>query len=197
MQKKLSISDLFSLEDYALSRKDFRDKVLKHKKQRQIILGAHVLLQFEDRLTMQYQIQEMLRIEKIFEPNGIQSELDAYNPLIPDGQNWKATMLIEYEDSNERQEALRQLIDIESLVWIEVDGLKRNFAIADEDMDRSNSEKTAAVHFLRFEISDSELVSLEAGGSLRLGIDHPEYKINGIEADQSLRTSLLLDLDKP
>jgi hypothetical protein len=195
MADKLGHADLMSLEQYARERPEFRARVLQHKQQRQIALGENVTLHFEDQLTMQYQVQEMLRIEKIFEPEGIREELDSYNPLIPDGQNWKATMLIEYENADERQVALRQLKGIEDRVWVEVDGTQRAYAIADEDMDRSNDEKTAAVHFLRFELDNDAQAALRSGRALSMGIDHVEYQIAGVAIEGSIREALLADLD--
>ena len=195
MPGRLSSQDLYSLEEYAQIRPDFRARVLKHKQHRQVALGDHVTLQFEDSLTMQYQIQEMLRIEKIFELAGIQDELDAYNPLIPDGSNWKATMLIEYEDPTERQVALERLVGVEDEVWVQVAGGARIKAIADEDMDRSTEGKTAAVHFLRFELDAASVQGLARGAALHLGISHPAYAVDGIETSEAVRESLLADLD--
>ncbi len=195
MVTHLSHSDLYSLEDYARMRDEFRARVLEHKQHRQIALGDHVTLHFEDSLTMQYQIQEMLRIEKIFEPQGIQDELDSYNPLIPDGSNWKATMLIEYEDAAERQIALQRLVGIEARVWVQVEGGERIFAIADEDMDRATEDKTAAVHFLRFELGAADVSRLRGGAALLLGIDHAEYSIDAGPVVETVRESLLADLD--
>ena len=195
MAGKLAHADLFSPEEYARERSEFRARVLKHKQQRRVALGDHVTLQFEDRLTMQYQVQEMLRIEKIFEPDGIQGELDVYNPLIPDGQNWKATMLIEYEDAGEREVALQRLIGIEDQIWVQAEGADQVFAIADEDMDRSNADKTAAVHFLRFELDTASVASLSAGQLLSMGIDHAEYQIDGVNVSDSVRAALLADLN--
>lgn len=169
----LTRSDLLSLERYATERAAFRTRVIAHKKSRAIPLGAHVSLLFEDRLTVQYQIQEMLRIERIFEAAGIQDELDAYNPLIPDGSNLKATMLFEFPDPAERAERLAQLGGIEHRVYAEVEGQPRQFALADEDLDRSSADKTSAVHFLRFEFSPAEIAALRAGAGLSFGIEDP------------------------
>lgn len=195
MSAKLDRNSLYSLEEYARIRPDFRARVLEHKKHRRLALGDHVTLHFEDRLTMQYQIQEMLRIEKIFEAEGIQDELDAYNPLIPDGSNWKATMLIEYSDVAERKMALAGMAGIEHKVWVQVDGLDRVHAIADEDMERSTEEKTSAVHFLRFELEPAMVEALKSGESLSVGIGHPNYNLDGITVPELVRESLIADLD--
>jgi hypothetical protein len=195
MAAKLDRTDLFSLEDYARERAEFRTRVIQHKQNRHVALGSHVTLLFEDALTIQYQIQEMLRIEKIFEAEGIQDELDAYNPLIPDGSNFKATMLIEYEDPAERAVALRQLLGIEDRVWVRVDGHDPVFAIADEDMDRSTDDKTAAVHFLRFELSARAAADLKAGKALSMGIDLQAYPVDPVIVDAAVRASLAGDLD--
>ena len=195
MAAKLDHTDLFSLEDYAQKRDDFRARVIKHKQTRHVALGEHVTLQFEDALTIQYQIQEMLRIEKIFEADGIQEELDAYNPLIPDGSNFKATMLIEYADSAERAVALRELVGIEDRVWVRVEGHDPVFAIADEDMDRRTEDKTAAVHFLRFELSPAAAADLKTGKALSMGIDLPAYPADPVILDAAVRASLAADLD--
>jgi hypothetical protein len=164
-----------SLEAYARERASFRAKVLEHKRNRIVHLGAHVTLQFEDELTIRYQIQEMLRIERIFEDNGIQGELDAYNPLVPDGSNWKATMLIEYPDADERRRMLAQLKGIEGRVWVQLGGGERVYAIADEDLERENEEKTSSVHFLRFELPAEARGALARGAPLSMGVDHPDY----------------------
>jgi hypothetical protein len=167
---------LLSLEAYAKARAEFRERVLAHKKARTVHLGEHVTLLFEDELTVRYQIQEMLRIEKVFEEAGIQDELDAYNPLVPDGTNLKATMLIEYEDADERIAALARLTGIERRVWIEVAGQPRVHAIADEDLPRETETKTAAVHFLRFELDPQMVSALRRGAGLAIGVDHPQYE---------------------
>ena len=184
---------LMSLEQYAKARKDFRTRVLAHKKHRTMQLGGHVTLVFEDELTMRYQIQEMLRVERIFEDEGIRGELDSYNPLVPDGSNWKATMLIEYPDMEERRVALAQLIGIEDRAWVAVEGHPRVYAIADEDLDRENDDKTSAVHFLRFELSAPMRQALQQGLGLSMGIDHPNYAAT-IEAAPRTVASLLQDL---
>jgi hypothetical protein len=167
---------LMSLEAYARERASFRVKVLEHKRNRTVHLGEHVTLQFEDELTIRYQIQEMLRIERIFEDDGIQGELDAYNPLVPDGSNWKATMLIEYPDVDERRRMLGLLKGVERRVWVEVEGCERVNAIADEDLERENDEKTSAVHFLRFELSGAMRERLRRGAGVTAGVDHPDYR---------------------
>ena len=167
---------LLSLEAYAKARAEFRERVLAHKRARTVHLGEHVTLLFEDELTVRYQIQEMLRIERVFEEAGIQDELDAYNPLVPDGTNLKATMLIEYEDPDERIGALAQLVGIERRVWIEVAGQLRVHAIADEDLPRETETKTAAVHFLRFELAPEMVSALRRGAGLAIGVDHPRYE---------------------
>lgn len=191
----LTPKSLFSLEEYARVRTNFRLRVLEHKKHRRIALGDHVTLLFEDSLTMQYQIQEMLRIERIFDPEGIQAELDTYNPLVPDGSNWKATMLIEYTDAVERQEALARLVGIEEHVWIQANGHERVQAIADEDMQRSTQDKTAAVHFLRFELGTDMVHALQAGEALSMGISHANYRVGGVRLPDLVLESLLADLD--
>ena len=185
---------LMSLEAYARERASFRAKVLEHKKKRTVRLGEHVSLQFEDELTIRYQVQEMLRIERIFEEEGIQGELDAYNPLVPDGSNWKASMLIEYPDPEERRRMLGVLRGIERRVWVEVQGCERVFAIADEDLERETEEKTAAVHFLRFELSAAMRSRLRRGAGASAGIEHPQYRA-GAELRPEVRTALAADLN--
>ena len=185
---------LMSLEAYARERNAFRAKVLEHKKKRKVHLGEHVALDFEDELTIRYQVQEMLRIERIFEDDGIQGELDAYNPLIPDGSNWKATMLIEYPDADERRRMLAQLKGLERRVWIQVDGCEPVFAIADEDLERENEEKTSAVHFLRFELSPAMRERLRRGAKVTAGVDHPRYRASA-ELAPEVRSALAADLN--
>lgn len=189
----LTRADLLSLERYAVERPAFRARVIAHKKRRQLALGAHLTLCFEDRLTIQYQVQEMLRIERIFEPGGIDDELAAYNPLIPDGRNWKATLLLEYPDVDERRAALAVLVGIETRVWVEVAGHARVFAIADEDLERSRADKTSSVHFLRFELDAPMVGALRTGAALSAGVDHPAYAA-AIEVGAGLREALLADL---
>jgi hypothetical protein len=190
--QKLTRKDLFSLEQYAELRPKLRREVMAHKKHRHIALGEHVTLLFEDRTTVQYQIHEMLRAERIFEAAGIQEELDAYNPLIPDGNNLKATMLIEYENVDERQQALARLKGIEQRVWIQI-GDHKTYAIADEDLERENEQKTASVHFLRFQFQGGADL-LRHGEVFRFGVDHPNYR-EQIDADSKQRQSLLQDFD--
>lgn len=181
---QITLSSLLTLEAYARQRKDFRARVLAHKKHRILQLGAHVTLIFEDELTVRYQIQEMLRIEKTFEEAGIRDELEAYNPLIPDGTNLKATMMIEYEDPQERAQALARLIGIEGRVYLQPEGEARSYAIADEDLPRDNADKTSAVHFLRFEFSPAAIGAFREGRPVAAGIDHPNYqaRVDGIAA---------------
>ena len=190
----ITADSLMSLEQYAKARKEFRERVLAHKKHRTVQLGGHVTLVFEDELTMRHQIQEMLRVERIFEEEGIRDELDSYNPLVPDGNNWKATMLIEYPDIDERREALAKLIGVEDRVWVGVEGHPRVYAIADEDIDRENDVKTSAVHFLRFELSAPMKQALKGGGALSLGVDHPNYLSTIDRAGEGTAASLLKDL---
>ncbi len=189
----LTRDDLYGLEQYAEVRRDFRARVMEHKQSRQVAMGAHARLYFEDRLTMQYQIQEMLRVERIFEPRGIQDELDAYNPLIPDGHNWKATFMIEYEDPDERREALARLQGIEDGVWVQIDGFEPVSAIADEDMERQDGTKTSSVHFLRFELTTPMIAAMKAGAGLSVGIEHPAYGCQ-VEVSPEVRESLASDL---
>jgi hypothetical protein len=184
---------LLSLEAYAKQRGQFRARVMEHKKRRTVHVGAHVTLQFEDELLIRYQIQEMLRIERIFEEAGIQGELDAYNPLLPDGGNWKATLFIEYPDVEERKRMLARLKGIEQKTWVQVEGGERIYAIADEDLERENEEKTAAVHFVRFELPAATREKLRRGAKLSIGVDHPEYRV-AVEASDEQRASLLEDL---
>jgi len=191
---KILPDSLMTLEAYARNRQEFRAKVMAHKKERSVALGDHVTLVFEDELTIRYQIQEMLRIERIFEPEGIQGELEAYNPLVPDGRNLKATMLIEYTDVDERKRALARLKGIEDRVWVQVEGCGKVRAIADEDLERSTEEKTSAVHFLRFELTDEMAASLKYGVGLGIGVDHPEYNAEFPALPSNIRNSLVSDL---
>jgi Protein of unknown function (DUF3501) len=184
---------LLSLEAYARQRSQFRAKVMEHKKRRTVHLGGNVTLQFENELTIRYQVQEMLRIERIFEEEGIQHELDAYNPLVPDGGNWKATMMIEYPDPDERRRMLAQLKGIERRVWVQVGELERVYAIADEDLERENEEKTSSVHFLRFELDTAMRERLRGGAALRIGVDHPHYRAE-VELAPEVRAALASDL---
>ncbi|MES9924417.1 MAG: DUF3501 family protein [Candidatus Thiodiazotropha endolucinida] len=190
----LSHSDLYSLEEYARIRQQFRAKVIDHKKSRRLPIGPHAALYFEDELTMQYQVQEMLRIERIFEQQGIQDELDVYNPLIPDGMNWKATFMMEYHDVDERKKALARLIGIEEAIWVQVAGFDKVRPIANEDLERSTEEKTSAVHFLRFELTQPMIDALKGGATLSAGIDHPNYDYTVDDLESSVRESLIKDL---
>jgi hypothetical protein len=191
---QLQRNDLWSLEAYAEKRPEFRQQVMQHKKHRQVALGPNATLYFEDRLTIKYQIQEMLRIEKVFEADGINEELDAYNPLIPEGKNWKATFMIEYTDAEIRAAQLEKMLGIEDVVWVQVEGFDKVWAIADEDMDRANDTKTSSVHFMRFELSDDMIAALKLGKKLVMGVEHSVYTYqNDIEG--VTRESLLNDLD--
>ena len=194
---KLGIGDLYSLEEYARHRAEFRARVIEHKRHRRVHLGDHLTLCFEDRLTMQYQVQEMLRTERIFEPEGIAEELAAYNPLIPDGHNLKATLLLEYTDPLERAQRLAELRGIEHRCWLQVGGFEATFAIADEDIERSNEEKTSAVHFLRFELTPGMIAGLRGGAVLTAGIDLPSYAHRVDPVPAPLRAALLADLAGP
>jgi hypothetical protein len=191
---RITRDSLLSLEAYARERREFRARVLAHKRHRAVHLGDHVTLLFEDELTIRYQIQEMLRIEKTFEDAGIQDELDAYNPLVPDGSNFKATMMIEYEDAEERKHALARLKGIEDRVWVEVEGCGRVYAIADEDLERENEQKTSSVHFLRFELTAEMTAALKYGVALGMGIDHPHYMASIPALDEDIRAALVADL---
>lgn len=191
---KLTRADLLPLERYAAERADFRSRAIAHKKQRQVALGAHASLLFEDRLTVQYQVQEMLRIERIFEAAGIQDELDAYNPLIPDGANLKATLLLEFTDPAERAERLAQLAGVEHRVYAQAEGQPRIFAHADEDLDRSTADKTSAVHFLRFEFPPAAIAALRGGAALAIGIEDPRLPAH-VEVGAATRAALVADFD--
>jgi hypothetical protein len=191
---KITRDSLMTLEAYARARNDFRSRVIEHKKTRTLPLGANVTLIFEDELTMRYQVQEMLRVEKIFEEAGIQDEIDAYNPMIPDGGNWKATMMIEYPDVEERQRMLAKLVGIEDRVWVRVAGFAPVHAIADEDLDRSTDEKTSAVHFLRFELDANMRQALKAGAAVAAGVDHAQYRATVDPLPPAAIAALLQDL---
>jgi hypothetical protein len=190
---KLAVSDLFSLERYARERVAFRSEVLEHKRARQLAVGPHTTWLFEDRLTVQYQVQEMLRVERIFEPEGIEEELSSYNPLIPDGQNWKATLLIEFPDESERRRELAKMKGIEDRAWVQVSGHDRVYAIADEDLERENDEKTSSVHFLRFELTPLMIAALRGGSELGVGIDHDHYRHSVAALSPATRQSLIAD----
>ena len=189
----LKREDLLSLEDYASQRADFRRKAMDEKKIRVVHVGPHVTLHFENRFLVQYQIQEMLRIEKIFEAEGIQDELDAYNPMVPTGANWKATMMIEFPDPEERKEQLAKLIGIDRKTWVQVDDLDRVYAISNEDLERETEEKTSSVHFMRFELTPEMVEAAKAGAPIRVGIDHPHYQ-HEVTLDEETRRSLVADL---
>jgi hypothetical protein len=190
---QLTRADLMSLEQYSTTRKEFRARVLEHKRNRLIAIGPNVTWAFEDRLTIQYQVQEMLRVERIFESAGIQDELDSYNPLIPDGSNWKVTFLIEFPDAEERKVRLAALKGVEDRCWVQVEGLERSFAIADEDLERENEEKTSSVHFLRFELTPEMAAKVKSGSTVKVGIDHPSYNYE-VQLTQPQRDSLARDL---
>ena len=189
----LSHQDLYGLEEYSRIRPDFRAKVMAHKKNRRVAIGDHAALYFEDALTMQYQVQEMLRIERIFEHEGIQEELDVYNPLIPDGSNWKATFMVEYQDVEERRAALARMIGIEKGLWVQVDGFEKVHPIANEDLDRETEDKTSSVHFVRFELSADMVSAAKQGAEIRAGIDHPAYTEQTV-LEPATRESLVGDL---
>ena len=195
MMNKLQATDLYSLEEYSRRRDEFRASAVTHKRLRELPLGDNLTLYFEDRLTMQYQVQEMLRAERIFEPEGIAEELDAYNPLIPDGSNWKATLMIQFADVNERRVALAELVGVEDRIWVRVDGHDAVWAIADEDLERSTEEKTSSVHFLRFELTAGMIAALRAGAALSAGVDHDRLRVSVENIGAPLRDSLLSDLD--
>jgi len=190
----LSRTDLWSLEEYAERRPTFRTEIMAHKKDRQVALGEHARLYFEDKLTIRYQIQEMLRIEKVFEADGINEELEAYNPLIPDGHNWKATFMIEYDEPQERAQQLSQMIGIEDKVWLQVESCERVYPITDEDLERDNEHKTSSVHFLRFELTPSMIAAVHRGGTVCTGVDHPAYTVESMLLAPTVRDSLANDL---
>ncbi len=190
---RIERASLMTLEEYARERPQFRARVMAHKKNRLVQLGEHVVLVFEDELTIRYQVQEMLRVERIFEESGILEELDAYNPLIPDGRNLKASMMLEYPDPDERRSQLEQSIGIEDRVWIQVEGLDRVLAIADEDLERENETKTSAVHFLRFELPEVIAAAFKSGANLRIGVEHPRY-MTGVDIPEPIREALVKDL---
>jgi len=191
---RITPESLLTLEAYAKARPEFRARVMDHKKNRIVHIGGNVTLIFEDELTIRYQVQEMLRAERIFEEAGIADELDAYNPLVPDGSNWKATMLIEYPDEAERRVMLARLIGIEDRVWVEVHGCPRVYAIADEDLERETGEKTSSVHFLRFELEPPMVAALRHGAPLAVGVDHANYSVKLDPLDASVTASLVGDL---
>ena len=190
----LSRADLWSLEEYSERRPAFRAQVLAHKKTRQVSLSEHARLYFEDAMTIRYQVQEMLRIEKVFEAHAINEELEAYLPLIPDGHNWKATFMLEHDDPQVRAQQLAKLIGVEDKVWMQVQDCDRVYPIADEDLPRENATKTSSVHFLRFELSPQMIAAVHAGASIRAGIDHPGDFVSGVELPTAVRDSLANDL---
>jgi hypothetical protein len=190
----LSRADLWSLEEYAEVRPTFRQEVMAHKKSRQLPLGEHARLYFEDALTIRYQIQEMLRIEKVFEASGINEELESYNPLIPDGHNWKATFMVEYSDPQERAVRLGELIGIEDKVWMQVEDCERVYPIADEDISRENEVKTSSVHFLRFELTPVMMAALGSGAGIYAGVDHAAYAVGAFQLPVDIRDSLAGDI---
>lgn len=192
--KKLSREMLYPLEQYARMRNEFRAKVMAHKTHRRVPVGPHATLYFEDQLTMHYQVQEMLRVERIFEDEGILEEIEAYNPLIPDGSNWKATFMIQYDDEGERRTALASMIGIEDRVWVKVGEYAHVWAVADEDLERENAQKTSSVHFLRFELTPEMVAAAKAGVAIGVGIEHPAYchQVDPIADD--VRASLVQDL---
>ena len=192
--QKLTREDLYSLEEYVEMRDDYRKKIMAHKIDRRLELGENVLMMFEDRLIMQYQVQEMLKAEKIFEAAGIEEELSAYNPLIPDGKNWKATMLIQYTDVEERQQKLTQLIGIENTIWMQVEGFDKVYAIADEDLERDTEEKTSAVHFMRYELDDEMVAAAKTGAAISAGVEHENYQAVVKPIATNIRDSLASDL---
>lgn len=191
---KLTREKLYSLEQYSEMRDEYRKKVMAHKENRRLELGDHLLLMFEDQLLMQYQVQEMLKAEKIFDAEGIEEELAAYNPLIPDGTNWKATMLIQYPDVEQRQQRLSELIGIEGLVWMQVDGFEKVYAIADEDLERDNAEKTSAVHFMRIELDNDMVEAVKSGSDISAGVEHENYQASVHPLSKNIRDSLAQDL---
>lgn len=192
--KKLMREDLMGLEQYSEERDSFRARIMKHKKNRIIGLGPHMSLHFEDRLIMQYQVQEMLRAEKIFDAAGIQEELETYNALIPDGNNWKATLMIEYSDPDERAVALKQLLNVEHCIWMQVEGYDKVSPIADEDLERATEEKTSSVHFLRFDLTQDMINAAKSGKAISLGVDHPAYSYQLSPLAEHYRDSLVSDL---
>jgi len=192
---KLKREDLYSLEKYAEVRPEFRARVMEHKKNRRLSIGANANLYFEDKITVQYQIQEMLRIEKIFEADGINEELESYNPLIPDGKNWKATFMLEFEDVEERRVKLSELVGVEANVWMQIKGFDKIVPIYNEDMERSTESKTSAVHFMRFELTDEMINALKSGGTLAAGIDHPKYPHTVNPVADNIRDALIEDLE--
>ena len=192
--QKLTKEDLYSLEEYSAMRAEFRAKMIEHKKHRVLRLGEHATVHFEDRTLMHYQIQEMLRAEKVFEAEGIQEELDAYNPLIPDGSNWKATFMLEYDDEEIRRKRLGELIGIEKTVWVAVDGFEKVYPICNEDLERETEDKTSSVHFMRFELNAEMVKAIKAGSAIGAGIEHDKYSVTLEAVSDAMRASLAEDL---
>ena len=190
----LERKDLWSLEQYAERREGFRAEVLAHKQSRRVLIGQHILLVFEDETTIRYQIQEMLRIEKVFEAAGIEEELEAYNPLIPDGGNWKCSMLIKNPEVQERRQRLAELLNVENRVWVQVGETEKLFALADEDLERANEDKTSAVHFLRFQLGEVQVSAVKAGAAITFGIDHKNCQERDVQVGEDVRRSLAADL---
>ena len=192
--QKLTKEDLYSLEEYSAMRAEFRAKMIEHKKNRVLRLGEHATVHFEDRTLMHYQVQEMLRAEKVFEAEGIQEELDAYNPLIPDGSNWKATFMLEYDDEEIRRKRLGELIGIEKTVWVAVDGFDKVYPICNEDLERETEDKTSSVHFMRFELDADMVKAAKAGAAISAGIEHDKYSVTMSVVSDAMRASLAEDL---
>ncbi len=193
--EKLTREDLYSLEEYSAKRPEYRQQIMAHKKNRVLRLGEHATLHLEDRFLMQYQIQEMLRAEKIFDAEGIQEEIDAYNPLIPDGSNWKATFMLEYDDENIRRQRLAELKGVENTVWMAVDGFDKVQPICNEDLERETEEKTSSVHFMRFELTPDMVQAVKNGAAISAGIDHARYSVSVNAVPEKMRNSLAQDLD--
>ncbi len=192
---QITRESLMTLESYAKVRASLRTEIIAHKKNRFVMLGEHISLHFEDEKTMRYQIQEMLRAERTFEESGIQDELDAYNPLVPDGTNWKATMMIEYSDPDVRKVELAKLKGVENKVWMQVAEQPKAYAIADEDLERENEEKTSSVHFLRFELDPTSIAAAKSGSPIRIGVDHPAYSVPSATLSENVRAALVVDLN--
>ena len=194
MMQKLTKEDLYSLEEYSAMRAEFRAKMIEHKKHRVLRLGEHASVHFEDRTLMHYQVQEMLRAEKVFEAEGIQEELDAYNPLIPDGSNWKATFMLEYDDEEVRRKRLGELIGIEKTVWVAAEGFSKVYPICNEDLERETEDKTSSVHFMRFELTSDMVAAIKAGATISAGIEHDKYTVTIDAVSDAVRVSLAADL---
>ena len=192
---KIARDSLLSLEDYAKQRPEIRAEAMRLKRIRSVFIGPNMTLQFENEATIRYQVQEMLRIEKTFEEDGIMDELEAYNPLIPDGTNLKCTQMIEFPDEEERKVKLAELVDVENRTYIQIQGFDRVYAIADEDLERADEQKTSAVHFLRFELPPEQIEALKSGASLMAGIDHENYRVEVSPVPDNVRESLVNDLD--